>query len=65
MVINAHPGIFKAATLTDHIVPHKGDMKLFWDTDNHQSGCDDCHNVKTAREDGGFGRKPIGINDRG
>ena len=45
-----------AATLTDHIVPHKGDMKLFWDSANHQSLCHDCHSFKTAREDGGFGR---------
>ena len=44
------------AEVVDHIVPHKGDMKLFWDRDNWQSMCVPCHNSKTAREDGGFGR---------
>lgn len=56
IVINTHPGVIRPATLTDHIEPHKGDMELFWDQNNWQSSCDDCHNVKTAREDGGFGR---------
>ena len=57
IVINTHEeGVVVAATLTDHIVPHKGDRKLFWDTKNHQSGCKTCHDVKTATEDGGFGR---------
>ena len=43
------------ATVVDHIVPHKGDMVLFWDKDNHQALCKRCHDSKTAREDGGFG----------
>lgn len=40
---------------TDHIRPHKGDMRVFWDPTNHQALCRVCHGVKTAREDGGFG----------
>src|ERR1700761_3944899 len=56
VAINTHPGRVVQATLTDHIKPHKGSRDLFWDPNNHQSGCADCHNVKTAREDGGFGR---------
>jgi 5-methylcytosine-specific restriction protein A len=44
-----------AATVTDHIVPHKGDMRLFWDVSNHQSMSKACHDKKTATEDGGFG----------
>lgn len=43
------------ATDVDHIVPHKGDMALFWDRANWQSLCGPCHSTKTAREDGGFG----------
>ena len=27
----------------DHIVPHKGDPKLFWDADNLWCVCGDCH----------------------
>ena len=44
-----------AATDVDHIIPHKGDMTLFWDRGNWQSLCGPCHSSKTASEDGGFG----------
>lgn len=44
------------ATVVDHITPHRGDMRLFWDSDNWQSMSKPCHDRKTAREDGGFGR---------
>ena len=44
------------ATEADHIVPHKGDMKLFWNFDTNIQGlCKSCHSRKTASE-GGFGR---------
>jgi 5-methylcytosine-specific restriction enzyme A len=43
------------ATDLDHIVPHKGDMALFWDSDGWQGLCKSCHSIKTATEDGGFG----------
>lgn len=46
-----------SATVVDHIVPHKGNMVLFWDPKNHQSLCKHCHDVKTAKEDGGFGNE--------
>lgn len=45
-----------AAEVTDHIVPHRGDRSLFWDTANHQALCKSCHDRKTVLEDGGFGR---------
>jgi 5-methylcytosine-specific restriction protein A len=45
------------ATVTDHIIPHKGDMDLFWDRFNHQPLCKRCHDYKTATEDGRFGKK--------
>lgn len=38
------------ATEVDHIIPFKGDVKLFWDEDNHQALCESCHSKKTARE---------------
>ena len=50
------PGVL--ATDVDHITPHKGDPDLFWDPNNWQSLCHECHSRKTAREDGGFGRVP-------
>lgn len=42
----------------DHITPHNGDPALFFDGANLQSLCPTHHSRKTAREDGGFGRKP-------
>ncbi len=39
------------ATVVDHIVPHRGDMKLFWDRENWQSLCKHHHDVKTKTED--------------
>jgi len=32
-----------AATVVDHIKPHKGDLTLFWDSANWQSLCKLCH----------------------
>src|ERR1051326_1487634 len=38
------------ATLVDHIIPHRGDMTLFWDsTSNWQVLCRPCHSIKTKR----------------
>ena len=36
-------GRVTAATIVDHIVPHDGDVGLFWDMDNWQSLCASCH----------------------
>lgn len=63
--LNKHPlcaecernGLITAATVVDHIVPHKGDDTLFWDRENWQPLCKTCHDRKTATEDGGFGRR--------
>lgn len=38
-----------AATVVDHIIPHRGDRKLFWDRNNWQSLCKACHDKKTGR----------------
>jgi len=43
------------ATVVDHIKPHKGNKRLFWDSSNWQSLCKRHHDIKTANEDGGFG----------
>jgi 5-methylcytosine-specific restriction enzyme A len=52
-----HDGRVFAAEELDHIVPHRGDMKLFWDASNWQGLTKADHSRKTAMEDGGFGRK--------
>lgn len=49
-------GKIEAATVVDHIVPHKGDKRLFWNQGNWQALCKRCHDRKTATNDGGFGR---------
>lgn len=39
------------ATVVDHIIPHRGDKKLFWDRANWQPLCKKCHDTKTMTED--------------
>lgn len=39
------------AEVVDHIVPHRGDEKLFWDESNWQALCKRCHDSKTMTED--------------
>lgn len=47
-------GQYVPASVVDHIVPHKGDRKLFWDRKNWQSLCKRCHDsAKQAQERGG------------
>ncbi|ETT45233.1 HNH endonuclease [Paenibacillus sp. FSL R7-269] len=48
------------ATVVDHIIPHRGDLTLFWDIQNWQALCASCHGFKTAKEDGGFGNAARG-----
>lgn len=41
----------------DHIKAVSGpDDPAFWDVGNHQTLCPRCHSLKTAEEDGSFGR---------
>jgi 5-methylcytosine-specific restriction protein A len=51
-----HGGRVYAAEVVDHIKPHKGDMKLFWDSSNWQGLTKRDHDRKTATEEGGWGR---------
>lgn len=41
-------GRVTAATIVDHIIPHRGDRHLFWSPTNHQPLCSVHHNRKTA-----------------
>jgi 5-methylcytosine-specific restriction protein A len=43
-----------AATVADHITAHKGDQVLFWDENNWQPSCKDCHDARV--DEGDFGR---------
>lgn len=42
-------GKLEPATVVDHIIPHRGDKRLFWDMGNWQSLCKLHHDRKTAR----------------
>ena len=37
------------ATVVDHIIPHRGDQKLFWDESNWQALCKHHHDAKTGK----------------
>ena len=47
----------KPATDVDHITPHRGDRTLFWDTNNWQSLCHECHSRKSYGERHRTGKK--------
>jgi len=44
-------GKFVAATVVDHVIPHRGDAALMWDKSNWQALCKHCHDCKTGNED--------------
>lgn len=56
-------GRLTAATVVDHIVPHKRDQALFWDRDNWQPLCKLCHDSIKQREERGraFGCDADGV----
>ena len=46
-------GRIEPATVVDHIIPHKGDLELFWDQANHQPLCKTCHDSAKKLEESG------------
>lgn len=46
-VVCAAAGQDVAAAEVDHVVPHRGDLRLFWDRANLQGLCSACHSRKT------------------
>lgn len=49
--LKKEPPQYTKATVVDHITPHRGDQRLFWDRSNWQPLCKPCHDEKTGRED--------------
>lgn len=55
--LNANPlclfcdreGRTTVATVVDHIVPHRGNMELFWDRSNWAALCASCHSSTKQR----------------
>tara|TARA_R110000765_G_scaffold127303_1_gene225318 strand:- start:145 stop:354 length:210 start_codon:yes stop_codon:yes gene_type:complete len=41
--------VVSAANVLDHIHPHGGDWAVFWDRDNWQSLCTQCHSGAKQR----------------
>jgi 5-methylcytosine-specific restriction protein A len=48
-----------ATQATDHVIPPKGDMVLFWDADNWQPACGWHHDVVKQRLELAYGRGDI------
>ena len=56
LVLKQHPlcafcqaeGKLVQATVVDHIIPYRGDQRLFWDQSNWESLCKECHDKKTG-----------------
>lgn len=42
-------GRVTAATVVDHVRPHRGDMVIFWDRANWQALCKPCHDSDKAK----------------
>ncbi|MEQ8326528.1 MAG: HNH endonuclease signature motif containing protein [Parvibaculaceae bacterium] len=52
--LKAHPYCVMCdipANTVDHIEPHKGDERLFWDRTNWQSLCASCHSRRKQRQE--------------
>lgn len=47
----AWPRCGAVATVVDHIIPHRGDDKLFWDRNNWQPLCKSCHDRHKQRQE--------------
>nr|WP_250152317.1 HNH endonuclease [Ancylobacter radicis] len=46
-----HPGCRAASTVVDHIIPHRGDRKLFWSRSNWQALCATHHSRSKQAEE--------------
>ena len=57
-------GLLIAATVVDHIQPHRGDYAVFWDQDNWQPLCATCHGRKTIAEVNARNAKKLVATDR-
>jgi 5-methylcytosine-specific restriction endonuclease McrA len=47
------------ATVVDHVVPHRGDQRLFWDERNWQPLCTRHHNRDKQRLERGSEREDV------
>jgi 5-methylcytosine-specific restriction protein A len=54
-------GLIVASQHTDHVVPHNGDLRLFWDRENWAGRCASCHSAKTRADEteARTGKRPL------
>ncbi len=55
--LKSHPFCYicgAKSQVVDHIVPHRGDLSLFYDVNNVQTLCASCHSRKTLKENNNF-----------
>lgn len=57
-------GRVTAATVLDHIEPHRGDMVLFWQRSNWQPLCKPCHDGEKKRQEAAADRHTRGRGSR-
>lgn len=62
-VMHQARGELVAATLVDHVIPHRGDRELFWARGNWQSLCAHCHSRLKQLDE--LGTRPGGCDERG
>lgn len=55
----AADGKVEPATVVDHVRPHRGDERLFWDEANWQPLCQPCHDRDKQQIERGGSRKPL------
>jgi 5-methylcytosine-specific restriction endonuclease McrA len=58
-------GALTAATVVDHVTPHRGNRDLFYRLDNLQSLCKPCHDSAKQRQEKAEARGPIGCDAEG
>ena len=49
-------GVVEAATIVDHVVPHRGDMEAFWNESGWQACCAWHHDVVKQRLEAQYGQ---------
>lgn len=57
-----YDSVAEEATVVDHIKPHKGEDKLFWDSKNLQSLCKKCHDGRKQRMENREDQPVIGVD---
>lgn len=56
-------GRVTATAVTDHVIPHKGDMSVFWDARHWQPACSWHHDVVKQRLELMQARNEISVDD--